>query len=513
MLLLMVLATSCREESDTVYNYAFNTGLNFEEAQNSYAGKFKVLWKALDQNYAIWDYERELGLDWDAVYDEYLPKYEALDQRNDVTDAELEALLTETVAPLHDGHFTAQMENHQTGGFVMANPSTTRKMSREDFATTRMFNLKLDAYRNSGDIVESKEVNTTFAGQLVAAYQTDGKCYRWAKDEVARLEQLASRTDLEQFQLTGLQSFVSEFEQMFSLLLSQKLGPDAAVPVYNQMVSTYGYLHIPGLDAISTAFNENVSINIKYALFKNNVVFLYFSGFHLTPYLDDEIRQQYFGGDAATLALAQQVKDAWSSWHQKIQELHASGQLRGVIIDVRGNGGGMASDFPNVIGSLVPSGGLEIGKSRFKRGLGRYDYSPLSPAVFPTMEEPHATITEPIAVLCNSCSVSMAEITSQACKVLPNGTLIGKPTHGGLCALENTPTAYYMDYAGIIGTRNTTPVWLYIPVMTTMSKDGQFFESVGVMPDIMVDYDPTLAQSQGRDTQLDRALQFMDTGN
>jgi len=132
-MLLLVMVTSCREESDAVQNYAFNDGLAFGEAEKSYAGKFKVLWKALDQNYAIWDYERSLGLDWDAVYDEFLPKYEALDERDDVTDNELKELLEATVAPLHDGHFVAEIQNHQTGNFVLVSPSHTRREQRSDY--------------------------------------------------------------------------------------------------------------------------------------------------------------------------------------------------------------------------------------------------------------------------------------------------------------------------------------------------------------------------------------------
>lgn len=517
MVLLMVLVTSCREESDTVYNYTFDDGLNFDEAANSYAGKFKVLWKALNQNYAIWDYERDLGLDWDAVYDEFLPKYEALDKRTDVTDAELTELLTETVAPLHDGHFAAQMQNHQTGSFVMVSPSNNRVAKRPDCANATTFyqNLKLDLdfYRSNGDIVEYQEINASNIGLISLAYKTEGKCYLWAKDEVERLNQQTSLTDLEQFQLTGLQSFINEFDQMISLLLAQKLTKESAAQLYNQLVAKYNYLEIPGLNAIHSSFS-NCGIYVKYALFKNNVAYLYIDGFYLTPYMTDESIQHYFGGaDAATMAIVNEVHDIWQSWHQKIQTLHASGQLRGVIVDVRSDGGGMLSDYPYVFGSLVASGGFEIGNARFKRGLGRYDYSPIAPARFPTMDATHTALTEPVVVLCNSGSVSMAEITSLSCKVLPNGTLIGMPTHGGVCALHGNPKSYTADYAGIVGTQNVTPVWLYIPTMVTMSKEGQIFEGVGITPDILVDYDPTLFSAQGRDSQLDRALQFLNTGN
>ena len=217
--------------------------------------------------------------------------------------------------------------------------------------------------------------------------------------------------------------------------------------------------------------------------------------------------------DPVAEQLAQAVRQTWQAWYDKVQELHASGQLKAVIIDLRGNGGGMLNDFEYVLGSMLPSGGFEVGLSRFKRGVGRYDYSPLVPFKLPTLETAHEIITEPIVVLANCGSVSMAEITSLSCKQLSNGTLIGKRTHGGLCSLQSDPSAYYENYSGIVGVRYQTPVWLYIPHMVTMSKEKQLFEGVGVTPDIDVDFDITLSQTTGRDTQLERALQYLRTGN
>jgi C-terminal processing protease CtpA/Prc len=49
--------------------------------------------------------------------------------------------------------------------------------------------------------------------------------------------------------------------------------------------------------------------------------------------------------------------------------------------------------------------------------------------------------------------------------------------------------------------------------MVTMTKDKQILEGVGLTPDIEVDFDVTLYRSTGRDTQLDRALQYLRTGN
>ena len=429
-MLLLVLVTSCREESDALQNYAFNDGLAFEKARKSFAGKFKVLWKALDQNYGIWDYERSQGVDWDAVYDEFLPKYEALDKRDDVTDDELQKLLEATLAPLHDGHFAAQMENHQTGNFVVTVPSNTRTKERDDFEAMKNTTHNLSAY-------------------LPAAFGGTGNQildYKEADTHIAEMGE-------------------------------------------------YG-------------------ITVKYALFKDNIAYFYFSGFYLTLYLNDEKYQKIFGkANAATQQLALAVRQAWQAWFDKVQELHASGQLKGVVIDLRNNGGGMLDDNQYVLGSMLPSGGFEVAFSRFKRGVGRYDYSPLSPFKVPTLETAHETITEPIVVLTNCGSVSMAEITSLGCQSLPNGTLIGKRTHGGLCSLITNPGVYYQNYSGIIGEMNKTPIYLYIPHMTTISKEGKLFEGVGLTPDIEVDLDVTQYQATGRDTQLERALQFCTTGN
>ena len=58
-LLLLLTVTSCRQESDALYSYGQNDELRFQEANESYAGEFKLFWHAMNQNYALWDYERD----------------------------------------------------------------------------------------------------------------------------------------------------------------------------------------------------------------------------------------------------------------------------------------------------------------------------------------------------------------------------------------------------------------------------------------------------------------------
>ena len=152
--------------------------------------------------------------------------------------------------------------------------------------------------------------------------------------------------------------------------------------------------------------------------------------------------------------------------------------------------------------------------ARFKRGPGRFDYSPIMPQTMPTMKEEHETVTEPIVVLCNCNSVSMAEMTSMGAKVLENGTLIGTRTWGGFSALSSNEN-YSNNYAGYVGIQNVTPVFCYIPQEVTFSiLDGKIVEGHGVEPDIEVSMDfDAWNKGNGSDSQLDRALQFIRTGN
>ena len=155
-LLLMLLVTSCRQESDNLMAYDHNEYLAFGKAENSYAEKFKVMWHGMNQYYALWDYEEEQGLDWDDVYNEYLPQFEALDNRgedNPVTDDELTEMLKKVLSPLHDGHFAMVWKNHATGNSVFYVPSRDRNATRDDAEASEDFEPSLDYYTQNGEVM------------------------------------------------------------------------------------------------------------------------------------------------------------------------------------------------------------------------------------------------------------------------------------------------------------------------------------------------------------------------
>ena len=163
---------------------------------------------------------------------------------------------------------------------------------------------------------------------------------------------------------------------------------------------------------------------------------------------------------------------------------------------------------------MVASGSFSLANLRSKAGIGRFDYNPLVPFDFETYKEPHAAITEePIVVLCNGYSVSMAELTSLATKSLPNAHLVGMRTWGGLCGLDSDPACYSESYSGFFGVENKTAFYAYLPKFVTIHPELGILEGIGVTPDVEIPFDQSLFESTGRDNQFERAVQLILNGN
>ena len=268
------------------------------------------------------------------------------------------------------------------------------------------------------------------------------------------------------------------------------------------------------LQGVDTTKLIDNAITIQYGLFKDNIAYLQFDAFYLSPYLHPDFTQMIFGTPSAgTKAVIDSVAGTWRAWFNAIQQHHKAGDLGGVIIDIRSNGGGYMADYKYVLGALLPEGGYHNCNARFKRGTGRLDYSPVMPQYVQTLSEDHVTVTKPIVVLCNCASVSMAEQTSLGAKSIENATLIGTRTWGGLCALDEA-ASYSDNYSGYVGVRGVTPVFCYIPREVVFTLDGEVLESVGITPDIELPFDSVIwNKGAGPDNQIDRALQLIRTGN
>jgi len=99
--LVALIFSGCRKEAD----YHPYIGETDQLAYDSYSTQFEFLWKCISTGYVFWDVDET---DWDAVYTEYMPKFNALDAQHEAgQNVPLEALAT-----LYEGAMGRMRDHH-----------------------------------------------------------------------------------------------------------------------------------------------------------------------------------------------------------------------------------------------------------------------------------------------------------------------------------------------------------------------------------------------------------------
>lgn len=108
--------------------------------------------------------------------------------------------------------------------------------------------------------------------------------------------------------------------------------------------------------------------------------------------------------------------------------LNRYADTRGIIIDVRENGGGIFLNVARILRRFVFSETL-IGYNRTRNGPGRNDFSDYRPSyLYPSNSVQY---DRPVVVLTDRGSYSATTFFALACKAIPQITLIGDTTGGG----------------------------------------------------------------------------------
>lgn len=160
----------------------------------------------------------------------------------------------------------------------------------------------------------------------------------------------------------------------------------------------------------------------------------------------------------------------------------------GLIIDIRQNGGGSLGNVFTIMDRLARER-TKVYDSYIKSGPGREDFDgPQAAFVEPPGEG--VTYTKPVMVLIDRGTYSAGSFFALIARELPQITLIGDTTGGGL---------------GIPNGGQLPNGWTYrLSISRTITPDGQNFED-GVPPDIRVILDPNLVRL-GIDNVLQRAI-------
>lgn len=169
---------------------------------------------------------------------------------------------------------------------------------------------------------------------------------------------------------------------------------------------------------------------------------------------------------------------------------------KGLIIDIRDNGGGSLSNAETFVKRFA-SEERTIGRQRFKDGPGHEDFTDWEDITVAPAKDDNDSLRPhfygPVMLLTNRLSYSASTFFTQYMRELPNVTVVGDTTGGGGGAPANT---------------ELSNGWKLRVSATQLEAPDGFNVEDGIPPDVQVDMDPT-DEANGLDSILEEALRLI----
>ncbi len=189
--------------------------------------------------------------------------------------------------------------------------------------------------------------------------------------------------------------------------------------------------------------------------------------------IDDDIGYIAFNVFMDPVNLMSNFADAIESYRDR----------RGIVVDLRGNRGGIAAMAMGLAGWFVSEPNAYLGTMYMRDAELRMVVNPRL-----------GSYDGPVAILVDGCSASCAEIFAGGLRDLGRARIFGSPTAGAAlpAAVERLPNGDGFMY----------------PVADYISRNGDRFEGTGVLPDVEAGYSRN-ALLAGHDRALEAALEWI----
>lgn len=160
----------------------------------------------------------------------------------------------------------------------------------------------------------------------------------------------------------------------------------------------------------------------------------------------------------------------------------AKGEIKKLILDFRGNGGGSVIDTRLLTDYLITQTAV-YAYVRKKEDNNPYSYTPWIPQKI-TVTSKSLGRNIPTAILLDNYSASMSEVTTLILKSQGDHVkTIGRNSYGAQAMLTSDNEASNGGWIGNV----TSYLYFYMPFSLTKDAQGNLLESVGITPDYLLD--------------------------
>lgn len=531
----------------------------------SYADLFQLYWTTMDDRYNyFYEQKRRDGMDWNAVYREYYPKFAALksfqnleyspNQREEDSQ-KAKQYFKDIVDPILDRHFVVRVLFPQTAAPLLSDTLTfysdmksgkRKSQTLYDYKTkySYMKDKLIDDYMDYKYLNDKNEVEFSMLGGRLKSNQDiyyltfpefnfkgNGQAYLFSKGKyltastddknILTPSEIENNTLLNNIKDENNKQFVKK-ESLEILKKYNDLFASKDIKNFNYLMDKFREDDILSKDILDAAKKVN-SINFpSMKLLEYNgqkfppAVFVSIQGLvteENIPYfmwLAKRLDEHYMAHNLVEFVLDYNKITKVAPLYQNFLNPLQRGEIKKLIIDLRGNGGGAAADIKNFVARFITKA-TTFAYQRTKEGSGRFNYTQWIPQVI----KPHRFAMPnaiPMAILTDKGSVSMSEISTIAWRSQGKQVLsIGDYTYGATAGL----TPFYDDYNGGLNTYSSTNPYIanrilfYMPAMATKDMNGEVVEGIGIKPDIYVE--PPTAQEveemkNSPRTHIDRTL-------
>ncbi len=512
LLSILVLVSCTNDVSDPM-----------DDKVDSWEDMFRQYWETMSLEYV--HFSEEEGLDWDKVYEEYLPKFQALNYEKTEDTMTAFSLFKEIAWQLHDYHY-ALIVSDKSGNKLQFSPAALQKWKKanpdgdiDDYPDVYMLNSDGESYAlTSVNRVKKNEdpvvVNT-------ASPTPDEKDkVRESRKTTEGAYEISDLTESGAFHngdsgfkancfvggtiTAGDKADCDTDEKKAWYTVVNGLGLEGFTYFYGLTTDGYFYFYLSefpqSLCLNPLLYQEKLSATERASLDESGLSVihdvLWCQNMKPSVSYDLSPKMAELGG---ILNLIQNLRYIGSSDKCSFDG-YSFHDVKGVIMDVRSNSGGAADFLFTVMGSFF-SEKTKVGEVRYRDGYSRYNYTPWTSYYLEDSfinSSAKKNYDKPFVVIANGSSVSCSEISCIIAKLLPNSKIVGGQTYGGTCALSDR-TIYQS------GPFKTDQIYIYTTTFQAIDSNGVNLETKGITPDVPVE------AGTSSDARYEKALEIIKT--